>query len=183
MAKRIRGVFLKELEFLATPFARYLKDKFEADEKERARVARNRAKASRLLGRIERVRAFDIWEATKHIDRNFYGENDKRNTRVKQLYAKKNRIEWMLTAIYKFWAFDETVVGFNPRLGLKRWSRIRKKFLLMREEHHERVLQIKWDIKRQRVRAARARKAEKDAMKDILKDVGGKKNAITIDLL
>jgi len=136
----------------------------EKQERYRIRREANRVKALRLINRIGVVRGFDVWEKTKHIEPDFWGDPIPRHDEIKKLYAKQNRILWTLYALYQYWMFDEPYIGSEPRKGI-RYSvqrRIYKKHLKV---HHEKIKQANWDRKRARVKSRRENTERNKALK------------------
>lgn len=172
MSRRFKDEFWLDAYFMGSAFYEdYLAERVK-DQKRKERQARNRAKAGRLLKRLQFVRDFDVWKATEHIEPDFFGDNTRRFNRVKQLHAKKNRIWWVLNALYHYWAFDYVAPGTNPKRGLT-YSKYCKVYMGHKENHKENVLQAKWDAKRAKVRERRAKQAKRDAMRDM--GINGKK--------
>jgi hypothetical protein len=164
--KKLEGFYF-DLYIHGSEFFADLRKLHDEERKKRERIAKRLNRASRLLSRIKAVESFDIWERTSHIDRDFFGNNDTRNERVKQLFAKKARIHWVLVAMYNCIAFDYVPPG-RKRSRYLRWSKCNLEYRANLEQHRENVLQRKWDAKRAKVRKRResveSRKARNDAL-------------------
>jgi hypothetical protein len=168
--KKLEGFFF-DLYIHGSEFFADLRRLREEEQRKREHAERKRARAARILNRLQLVQRFDVWEATAHIERNFFGDNELRHERVKMLYAKKRRIEWVLTALYNYWAFDYVTPGLHPRKGL-RWTRCCEMYRVLMESHNENVLQAKWDAKRAKVRQRRAKTEDRKAKNDALRAMG-----------
>lgn len=113
----------------------------------------NAAKALRIHKRFQRVMAFDPWKATAHIPTDVFGDNYVRLAEVKRLMNKQLRISWILWAIYHYWMFDVLSPG-SKKYG-KRYSLHRKLWYRHIDALQEKILQDRWNRKRERVRARR----------------------------
>lgn len=172
MSKRFRNEFWLDLEYVFSGFHREALEERKREQRERERREANRAKAMRLAMRLEVVRRFDIWKATEHIGPNFFGDNSKRYARVKQLYAKKARIEWILSSLYTYWMHGYVRPGTFPKKGLT-YSKYRKVYMGHKDTLQEKIKQEKWDKKRAKVRKRRNRSGmTKRAMADALQAMG-----------
>lgn len=145
-------------------FFRILERQIKREEREAKRAERNRirrernaSKAARILTRIHKVQAIDLYKMTQHIPTNFFGERGPQFEAVKKLYNKKARILWFLQGLYKYWMFDYEGQGWSARRGFQ-YSRHRKHYTTMLELHTEKMKQRRWDEKRAKVRARRMKK-------------------------
>lgn len=123
-------------------------------ERYRARRVVNLTRAYPILLRLRKVAVIDLYEMTKSIGPNFFGEKTLQFNEVKRLYEKKARIVWFLLGLYRYLAFDYEGPGWSAKRGFH-YSRHRKHYLALREKHLEKVRQKKWDLKRAKVRARR----------------------------
>lgn len=123
-------------------------------ERYRARREANEKKAHRVLLRLRRVQAIDLFKLTQHIVPDFFGSKQIQFDRVKEIYEKKARIVWHLSGLYRYLAFDVEDRGWAAIRGFH-YSRHRKRWFKLLEEHREKVRQQKWDLKRAKVRQRR----------------------------
>lgn len=128
---------------------------FDRQERNKVRRANNLAKALRIRPRLYAVKAFNEW-ATTQLGEDEWGDLTPRNNEVKAMYAKKAKLLWVITSLFKYWAFNErpypTFKANKRTLTLSYLSKQYDKFL---EDLQERVRQENWDRKRFRVRARR----------------------------
>lgn len=178
MKRRPRADFFLDLEmmdgFFADIDALIRQEALDAEKQKRywERRARNLVKAQRIQRRMQLVRDYDIWKLVAHMEADFFGEWDERNARIKLLYAKKTRLNWVLVSLYNYWAFDYKGPGFDPKKGLT-FSRICRQYDNNFETFKEKLKQEKWDRKRARVRARR--EARNDNLKGRAKKERDKK--------
>lgn len=134
-------------------------------ERYKARRAANETKAYRILLRLRRVEAIDLFEMTQDIIPNFFGEKDMQFDEVKRLYLKKARIIWFLTGLYKYWAFDYEGQGWSAKRGFG-YKRHRDYYYTLLEVHYEKMRQQRWDLKRAKVRTRRNKGEDKGMSKE-----------------
>lgn len=123
-------------------------------ERYRARRAINVDKAYRILRRLRRVEAIDLYKMTQHIEPDFFGEKHIQFDAVKKLHDKKHRLVWFLKGLYIYLAFDQESPGWSSKRGFS-YSRHRAHYERLYEGHMNKLRQEKWDLKRAKVRARR----------------------------
>ena len=152
---RVKNLF-DELE---DQFFLDLMDEIERDKREQRRRERNKQRGYRLAHRIKIVDSFDIWKATAHMRPNFF-DNDDRYEVVKVLYQKRQRLSWILHAMYWRFVYDRPYRECTYKLGSGKFSRFSRLYEKIEANHHENVKQARWDEKRAKVRARRKGKRE-----------------------
>ncbi len=120
----------------------------------RERRITNGPRAGRVLARLRRVEAIDLFKMTQHIKPDFFQSKRKQFDAVIELGEKKGRIVWYLNALYNYLAFDDDR-HFLPYLGTNSYSHHRAYYYELLEDLAEKVKQAKWDKKKARVRARR----------------------------
>lgn len=164
-----RRSFFRDLDTVFTgPFFDDCIEMADSIERERLRVERylrrraiNAPKAYRILMRIRKVEAINLFKMTQDIEPDFFGRKTEQFDRVKELHEKKARILWFLRGLYHYWAFDEERFGWAVKRGFT-YSRHRKHYYKLLEVLAEKVRQAKWDLKRAKTRSRREKKAAKD---------------------
>jgi hypothetical protein len=156
-------------------------DAMIAQDKRTAKRRRiNQAKARRIYPRLLRVRAYDPWDATEWIEPDVFGDNYQRLKSVMMLTNKRNRIEWVLWAMYHYWMFDAVVDGAK-NYG-NRYSMFRRLWFKHLKALKEQVRQKKWDKKRERVRNRR-RGIKPDKRRDATETLAILKAKRTMDVI
>lgn len=155
---RVKNLF-DELE---DQFFLDLMDEIERDKREKRRRELNAQRGYRLAHRIKVVDAFDLWKATGHMRPNFF-ENDDRYDMVKILYRKKQRLSWILHAMYWRLVYNRPYKECTYKLGTGKFTRFSKLYDKIEAQHIENVKQTRWDEKRTKVRDRRNKKRETKA--------------------
>jgi hypothetical protein len=131
--------------------------------REARRRTRDVGKAHRIYPRLLKVREFDSWDKTKHIEPDFFGDKHEQFKAVKTLELKRRRIEWILWAMYHSWMFGVPCLG-TKKYG-SRYSMYRKLWYKHAEALAEQMKQQFWDRKRERVRSRRNKVKKRNSRK------------------
>lgn len=159
--------FFHELDAYSDGFFEELDGLILEEKQELARMKKYREKSDRMLRkaqhikpRLDKVLDFDIWKNARiNVGRDFWSTSDDVATEVKRLYAKRDRLIWVLCGWYNH------LIGGNPATGTwydppgmnkpYKFVRLCKRYDAFIDNMQERIKQEKWDAKRARVRARR----------------------------
>lgn len=152
--------FFETLEAIDNKFfddleAMLLEEKLEQERLEAYWAMRrvNAEKARRIYPRLKWLEDYSVWEHTKHIVPDFFGNIKERKKACKALHEHREIMRAFYRALYNYWMFDIPIPWATKWMGLK-YSRHRK-YLLKAQKRFKRGSVRRNREKRRQIREER----------------------------